>query len=95
MRTEMKSSPIVVGVDADPERRAALAWAADEARRRRRPLTLVHAQGEPLPGSGQDPSLPSWPSGRSASCALPGVPRPPPATPVILRKLTIREGARS
>ncbi|MFI7873449.1 MULTISPECIES: universal stress protein [unclassified Streptomyces] len=60
MRTETKSSPIVLGVDADTERPAALAWAADEARRRRRPLALVHAQGEPLPGSRQDPSLPSW-----------------------------------
>ncbi|MGQ3553035.1 universal stress protein [Streptomyces rochei] len=60
MRTEMKSSPIVVGVDSDTEKRAALAWAADEARRRRRPLTLVYAQGDPLAGSSQAPSLPSW-----------------------------------
>lgn len=37
--------PIVVGVDPDPSRRSALAWAADEAARRGLPLRLVHAQG--------------------------------------------------
>lgn len=35
--------PIVVGVDPDPAKRTALAWAVDEAARRRLPLRLVHA----------------------------------------------------
>ncbi|MFB8754409.1 universal stress protein [Streptomyces nigra] len=37
--------PIVVGVDPDPSRRAALTWAADEADRRALPLRLIHARG--------------------------------------------------
>lgn len=39
--------PIVAGVDPDPARRTALAWAADEAARRRVPLRLVHADDVP------------------------------------------------
>ncbi|MDT0466159.1 universal stress protein [Streptomyces gibsoniae] len=39
--------PIVVGVDPDPARRTALAWAADEAERRGTPLRLVHAESVP------------------------------------------------
>ncbi|GAA2392127.1 universal stress protein [Streptomyces glaucosporus] len=35
----------MVGVDPDPSRRSALAWAADEADRRGLPLRLVHARG--------------------------------------------------
>lgn len=37
--------PIVVGVDPDPSKRLAIAWAADEADRRALPLRLVHARG--------------------------------------------------
>ncbi|MET8954605.1 universal stress protein [Streptomyces sp. NPDC004533] len=39
--------PIVAGVDPDPARRTALAWAADEAERRGTPLRLVHAESVP------------------------------------------------
>ncbi|MET9046498.1 universal stress protein [Streptomyces sp. NPDC004362] len=39
--------PIVVGVDPDPGKRVALAWAADEAAHRRVPLRLVHADTVP------------------------------------------------
>ncbi|MFF9453650.1 universal stress protein [Streptomyces flaveolus] len=60
MRTDLNPKPIVVGVDPDPDKRAALAWAADEAERRRRPLTLVYAQGEPVPGYRPEGSRPSW-----------------------------------
>lgn len=43
--------PIVAGVDHDPAKRLALAWAADEAGRRHLPLRLVHAHAlPPLPG---------------------------------------------
>ncbi|MFF1278869.1 universal stress protein [Streptomyces marokkonensis] len=52
--------PIVIGVDPDPGKRAALAWAADEADRRRLPLTLVCAQGTPLPGFRLEGTPPSW-----------------------------------
>ncbi|MFC5957231.1 universal stress protein [Streptomyces pratens] len=52
--------PIVIGVDPDPDKRTALAWAADEADRRRLPLTLVYAQGKPVPGFRQEGSPPSW-----------------------------------
>ncbi|WP_073949139.1 universal stress protein [Streptomyces kebangsaanensis] len=52
--------PIVVGVDPDPHKRMALAWAADEADRRRLPLLLVHAQGLPTPGYRPRGGLPSW-----------------------------------
>ncbi|MFE1248447.1 universal stress protein [Streptomyces sp. NPDC058735] len=52
--------PIVVGVDPDPGRRMALAWAADEAERRHLPLTLVYAQGEPVPGYRPEGGLPTW-----------------------------------
>jgi nucleotide-binding universal stress UspA family protein len=40
--------PVVVGVDGSPASRAALRWAAVEARRRDAPLRVVHAW-EPLP----------------------------------------------
>ncbi|MET8247656.1 universal stress protein [Streptomyces sp. NPDC005202] len=50
--------PIVVGVDPDPDRRLAIAWAADEAERRRLPLLL--AQGAPTPGYRPDDGRPSW-----------------------------------
>ncbi|MDF3301510.1 universal stress protein [Streptomyces tropicalis] len=52
--------PIVVGVDPDPQKRVALAWGADEADRRRLPLLLVHAQGEPVPGYRPLQGRPSW-----------------------------------
>ncbi|MEU7058004.1 universal stress protein [Streptomyces sp. NPDC046197] len=52
--------PIVVGVDPDPDRRTALAWAADEADRRHLPLLLVHAQGVPTPGYRPQGGHPSW-----------------------------------
>ncbi|WAX81491.1 universal stress protein [Streptomyces sp. KMM 9044] len=59
MRTDGRK-PIVVGVDPDPDKRLALAWAADEADRRHLPLVLVYAQGEPVPGYRQEGNLPSW-----------------------------------
>ena len=52
--------PIVVGVDPDPEKRMALAWAADEAARRRVPLRLVHAESRPTVGFGRWEVPPSW-----------------------------------
>lgn len=52
--------PIVVGVDPDPSKRLALAWAADEADRRDLPLRLVHAQGVPTPGFRSGEARPSW-----------------------------------
>jgi|UPI00042166B5 nucleotide-binding universal stress UspA family protein len=51
---------IVVGVDPDPLRRMALAWAADEADRRGLPLLLVHAEGVPTPGYRPQGGRPSW-----------------------------------
>lgn len=58
-RTEGRP-PIVVGVDPDPGKRAALAWAADEADRRRLPLLLVLAQNVPTPGYRPTGGRPSW-----------------------------------
>ncbi|WP_435210412.1 universal stress protein [Streptomyces sp. bgisy034] len=52
--------PIVVGVDPDPSKRPALAWAADEADRRGAPLRLVHAQGVPTRGYRSGEVRPSW-----------------------------------
>ncbi|WP_328835160.1 universal stress protein [Streptomyces europaeiscabiei] len=52
--------PIVVGVDPDPPKRLALAWAADEAERRGLPVRLVHAQGVPTGGYRSGETLPSW-----------------------------------
>ncbi|MFF7047242.1 universal stress protein [Streptomyces griseorubiginosus] len=52
--------PIVVGVDPDPSKRLALAWAADEADRRGRPVRLVHAQGVPTGGYRTGEVRPSW-----------------------------------
>jgi nucleotide-binding universal stress UspA family protein len=52
--------PIVVGVDPDPSRRMALAWAADEAARRRLPLRPVHAEGVPTRGYRGQEIPPSW-----------------------------------
>ncbi|GCB50829.1 universal stress protein [Streptomyces sp. NL15-2K] len=52
--------PIVVGVDPDPSKRLALAWAADEADRRHLPLRLVHAQGVPTGGYRSGEARPSW-----------------------------------
>ncbi|MFJ7103740.1 universal stress protein [Streptomyces albogriseolus] len=52
--------PIVVGVDPDPSKRLALAWAADEADRRRLPLRLVHAQGVPTGGYRSGETRLSW-----------------------------------
>ncbi|MGW3433683.1 universal stress protein [Streptomyces melanosporofaciens] len=52
--------PIVVGLDPDPGRRAALGWAADEADRRRLPLLLVLAQNLPTPGYRPTGGRPSW-----------------------------------
>lgn len=52
--------PIVVGVDPDPAKRPALAWAADEAGRRGLPLRLVHAQGTPTRGYRSGVVRPSW-----------------------------------
>ncbi|MCX4460601.1 universal stress protein (plasmid) [Streptomyces sp. NBC_01340] len=52
--------PIVVGVDPDPAHRMALAWAADEAARRRLPLRPVHVEGVPTRGYGRREIPPSW-----------------------------------
>ncbi|MFF4762286.1 universal stress protein [Streptomyces sp. NPDC001292] len=52
--------PIVVGVDPDPAHRMAVAWAADEAARRRLPLRPVHAEGVPTRGYRRRDVLPSW-----------------------------------
>lgn len=52
--------PIVVGVDPDPSKRLALAWAADETDRRHLPLRLVHAQGMPTGGYRSGEARPSW-----------------------------------
>ncbi|MGW2642856.1 universal stress protein [Streptomyces sp. NPDC001348] len=52
--------PIVVGVAPDPTRRMALAWAADEAARRRLPLRPVHAEGVPTRGHRRPEVPPSW-----------------------------------
>ncbi|MFG2028725.1 universal stress protein [Streptomyces sp. NPDC048825] len=52
--------PIVVGVDPDPSKRLALAWAADEADRRGLQLRLVHAQGVPTGGYRSGEVRPSW-----------------------------------
>ncbi|MGW0208424.1 universal stress protein [Streptomyces sp. NPDC003233] len=52
--------PIVVGVDPDPVHRMALAWAADEAARRRLPLRAVHAEGVPTRGYRRQEVPPSW-----------------------------------
>lgn len=52
--------PIVVGLDPDPSKRLALAWAADEADRRGSPLRLVHAQGVPTGGYRSGEARPSW-----------------------------------
>ncbi|GAA1912662.1 universal stress protein [Streptomyces sodiiphilus] len=50
---------VTVGIDDSPESRAAVQWAADEARRRGRPLRLLHAWGittgmEPIAGDPAD-----------------------------------------
>ncbi|MEU5591809.1 universal stress protein [Streptomyces sp. NPDC020298] len=52
--------PIVVGVAPDPTQRMALAWAADEAARRRLPLRPVHAEGVPTRGYRGREVPPSW-----------------------------------
>ncbi|MGW0411096.1 universal stress protein [Streptomyces collinus] len=52
--------PIVVGVDPDPVHRMALAWAADEADRRRLPLRAVHVEGVPTRGYRRQEVPPSW-----------------------------------
>ncbi|MFI0813661.1 universal stress protein [Streptomyces echinatus] len=52
--------PIVVGVDPDPARRMALAWAADDAARRRLPLRAVHVEGVPTRGYRGREVRPSW-----------------------------------
>lgn len=52
--------PIVVGLDPDPAHRMALAWAADEAARRRLPLRAVHVEGVPTRGYRGREVPPSW-----------------------------------
>jgi len=52
--------PIVVGVDPDPSKRLALAWAADEADRRALPLRLVHVRGVLVGGYRAGEARPSW-----------------------------------
>ncbi|MGW7406542.1 universal stress protein [Streptomyces sp. NPDC054833] len=47
MTSPPDARPIVVGIDPDPSNRLALAWAADEADRRRLPLRLVHTRQAP------------------------------------------------
>ncbi|MBU3865762.1 universal stress protein [Streptomyces sp. 4503] len=50
----------MVGLDPDPGRRMALAWASDAADRRRLPLLLVLAQNLPTPGYRPTGGRPSW-----------------------------------
>ncbi|MEV7979529.1 universal stress protein [Streptomyces sp. NPDC086519] len=52
--------PVVVGVAPEPGLRTALAWAADEAARRRLPLRVVHAEGVPTRGYRGREVPPSW-----------------------------------
>jgi nucleotide-binding universal stress UspA family protein len=52
--------PIVAGVDPDPAKRWALAWAADEAALRGVPLRLVHAETLPTEGIRRWEVPPSW-----------------------------------
>jgi nucleotide-binding universal stress UspA family protein len=52
--------PIVVGVETDPTRQSALAWAADEAARRQVPLRPVRAEGVPTRGQRMPEVPPSW-----------------------------------
>ncbi|MDW6057152.1 hypothetical protein SAZ11_02425 [Streptomyces sp. FXJ1.4098] len=47
MTNPLGRRPVVPGIGPDPTRRMVLAWAVDEAARRRLPLRLVHAQGVP------------------------------------------------
>ncbi|WP_329289211.1 universal stress protein [Streptomyces pseudovenezuelae] len=49
-----------MGIDPDPSKRPALAWAADEADRRGLPVRLAHAQGVPTGGYRTGEALPSW-----------------------------------
>jgi nucleotide-binding universal stress UspA family protein len=58
--TRPDGRPIVVGVDPDPSRRAALAWAADEAARRRVPLRPVHVDSVPTTEFRRWDMPPSW-----------------------------------
>ncbi|MFD8325532.1 universal stress protein [Streptomyces lydicus] len=51
--------PVVVGIESHAHHRVPLAWAADEAARRRLPLVVVHAHGMPTP-TGAEGRLPSW-----------------------------------
>lgn len=51
--------PVVVGIESREHYRTPLAWAADEAARRRLPLVVVHARGMPTP-TGAEGHLPSW-----------------------------------
>ena len=44
---EIPAGTIAVGVDRSPASRDALAWAIDQARLEKRPLTIVHALGAP------------------------------------------------
>ncbi|MFF7125607.1 universal stress protein [Streptomyces sp. NPDC016566] len=60
MSTQSDRRPIVVGVEADPTRRMALAWATDEAARRHLPLRPVRAEGVPTRGYRGGEVPPSW-----------------------------------
>ncbi|MEW2433261.1 universal stress protein [Streptomyces caniferus] len=67
MTTPSRSSrPIVVGVESHAHHRLPLAWASDEADRRRLPLVVVHAHGMPTP-AGAEGHLPSWQEWRHAA----------------------------
>ncbi|MGW2702781.1 universal stress protein [Streptomyces sp. NPDC001340] len=60
MSTQSDRRAIVVGIEADPTRRMALAWAADEAARRHLPLRPVRAEGVPTRGYRGREVPPSW-----------------------------------
>lgn len=58
--TDIEMRPIVVGVDGSADSIAAARWAVDEARLRRRPVTLVHVYSWPVPVVPMAPVPSSW-----------------------------------
>jgi nucleotide-binding universal stress UspA family protein len=90
---------IVVGVDASPDSKAALAWAAEEARLRQAVLQVVYAfhahelaapeyvpTQHGLPGAGVNPSLEGFEAGAVAA---------PDMTATLRDRTTLEEAARA